>query len=118
MVLSEHGGIEGIFDMLYPEIVFTANGGHDVETDRQVYIEVFDVGIGSHDNMAHFFPIDCILRCNASAGSAGLYLHDYQFVVFGGYDVQFQMVLVPVTVQDGVTVCCQMGGSGIFTSLA
>ena len=63
MVLSEHGGVEGIFDMLYPEIVFTANGGHDVETDRQVYIEVFDVGIGGHDNMAHFFPIDCILRC-------------------------------------------------------
>lgn len=104
--------------MLYPEIVFTANGGHDVETDRQVYIEVFDVGIGSHDNMAHFFPIDCILRCNASVGSAGLYLHDYQFVVFGGYDIQFQMVFVPVTVQDGVTVCCQMGGSGIFTCLA
>ena len=40
----KHGWIECVLNVLYPEVAFAADGGHDVETDGQADVEVLDDG--------------------------------------------------------------------------
>ena len=62
--------------MFYLECSRFAYGSNDVEANGSIYAEVFDISIGSYDNMPYFLPVDSILRFDVIRVAACFYFYN------------------------------------------
>ena len=114
----ENRGVKRILYVLYVEMAFASYHRHYIETHRSFKVVQFDIGVGSSHDMAYLLPIHGLVGLAELSVAPSFHFNKHQRSVFGGYNVEFEAVLPPVTVKYGVSLSNQIVHGSIFACLS
>lgn len=89
--------------MFYMKGRFCARYCNNVEADRKVYFESFDICISRNDDISYFTVGDSFFRLAELFVSPGFYFNDNQFTVFLCNNIQFSLAGMSVAVTDAIS---------------
>lgn len=100
--------VECVVDMIDPVTVFSFHQSDDVEADRQVEIEIADIGVGRCNDTPDLFSIDGIFGGDEEIGRPCLDFGNDQLTVFYGDNIQFVMMPPPIGMQHTIALALQV----------